>query len=324
MASITPKTKQECAICLEQIKSPIVLHCSHGFCSKCFDEWLEVSINSGKSEIHCANCTQPVLPIIIESLLSNELLEKYNRNLLNNVINKELILFYCPNSDCKGVVEVESRDIKLVKCQECQKKFCFSCRSDWHSETTCEKYQQWLRRNNNADARTFVLLQKTAKQCQKCQAWIEKNNGCNHMTCKCGYEFNWETMKAFNPSAVPDTPQQRPIRPPTRRIPVVEEKDSLQRLVAELDSDPEDDANLNRPTYFDRVYAQAVRLNPREKERLIELLKPAHLQSTMIFNEATLSLLRVAELKSICKDKHLFMTGTKPILIRRILDNIKQ
>ena len=27
------------------------------------------------------------------------------------------------------------------------------------------------------------------KQCPSCLFWVEKNKGCDHMTCRCGYEF---------------------------------------------------------------------------------------------------------------------------------------
>lgn len=27
------------------------------------------------------------------------------------------------------------------------------------------------------------------KQCPSCKFWVEKNKGCDHMTCRCGYEF---------------------------------------------------------------------------------------------------------------------------------------
>ena len=28
-----------------------------------------------------------------------------------------------------------------------------------------------------------------AQRCSRCKYWVEKNDGCNHMTCRCGYEF---------------------------------------------------------------------------------------------------------------------------------------
>ena len=31
------------------------------------------------------------------------------------------------------------------------------------------------------------------KECPSCNIKIQKNGGCNHMTCPCGHEFEWET-----------------------------------------------------------------------------------------------------------------------------------
>lgn len=31
----------------------------------------------------------------------------------------------------------------------------------------------------------------TIKECPKCERSIYKNGGCNHMTCKCQFEFCW-------------------------------------------------------------------------------------------------------------------------------------
>ena len=28
-----------------------------------------------------------------------------------------------------------------------------------------------------------------AKRCSKCRFWVQKSEGCDHMTCRCGYEF---------------------------------------------------------------------------------------------------------------------------------------
>ena len=39
--------------------------------------------------------------------------------------------------------------------------------------------------------------QKNSKKCPSCGNAIEKNKGCNHMTCKCGYEFCWLCMKKY-------------------------------------------------------------------------------------------------------------------------------
>lgn len=35
------------------------------------------------------------------------------------------------------------------------------------------------------------------RKCPKCVHWIEKSSGCNHMTCKCGYEFCYSCGKSY-------------------------------------------------------------------------------------------------------------------------------
>jgi hypothetical protein len=35
------------------------------------------------------------------------------------------------------------------------------------------------------------------KDCPKCNVQIEKNGGCDHMTCRCGYEFYWSTLLPY-------------------------------------------------------------------------------------------------------------------------------
>jgi hypothetical protein len=33
------------------------------------------------------------------------------------------------------------------------------------------------------------------KKCPGCGEYIEKNGGCDHMRCRCGYNFWWSTRK---------------------------------------------------------------------------------------------------------------------------------
>ena len=30
-----------------------------------------------------------------------------------------------------------------------------------------------------------------AKRCAQCKFWVVKNEGCDHMTCRCGYQFHY-------------------------------------------------------------------------------------------------------------------------------------
>ena len=46
----------------------------------------------------------------------------------------------------------------------------------------------------------FMMLAKGAKfkQCPSCKFWVEKNEGCDHMTCRCKYEFCYVCGGKYN------------------------------------------------------------------------------------------------------------------------------
>jgi hypothetical protein len=37
------------------------------------------------------------------------------------------------------------------------------------------------------------------KACPRCQVFIEKDGGCDLMSCQCGHEFWWTTLRTFEP-----------------------------------------------------------------------------------------------------------------------------
>ena len=73
----------------------------------------------------------------------------------------------------------------------------------YHTGQSCKEYQvsnthdvflkfvilvDFLFKNNDKAFEKFVIGKKF-KQCSKCMFWVEKNQGCDHMTCRCGYQF---------------------------------------------------------------------------------------------------------------------------------------
>jgi hypothetical protein len=45
--------------------------------------------------------------------------------------------------------------------------------------------------------RTWLWLKSHTRRCPQCHERIQKNGGCNHMTCRCGYEMCWCCGKAY-------------------------------------------------------------------------------------------------------------------------------
>jgi len=72
-----------------------------------------------------------------------------------------------------------------MKCEKCSREYCFF-HSNAHVGRTCKQYERskwWEFRKNKRAAG------KGAKVCPGCGIVVMKSEGCNHMTCRCGFEF---------------------------------------------------------------------------------------------------------------------------------------
>jgi len=38
-------------------------------------------------------------------------------------------------------------------CPQCKKRYCLACKVEYHTGSTCEKYQQWAIENGQADTK---------------------------------------------------------------------------------------------------------------------------------------------------------------------------
>merc|ERR1711972_230295 len=63
---------------------------------------------------------------------------------------------------------------------------CFLCEHVWVPENSEGE-------TPSTDAENVAGL--AVKKCPNCMEYIEKNGGCDHMTCRCKYEFYWSTLK---------------------------------------------------------------------------------------------------------------------------------
>lgn len=68
-------------------------------------------------------------------------------------------------------------------------RYCLNCRVLFHSEQTCKEYLVTNTRDVNDEKFEKFVKGKKYKSCGKCKIWVEKNKGCDHMTCRCGYQF---------------------------------------------------------------------------------------------------------------------------------------
>ncbi|KAM7541393.1 hypothetical protein Aperf_G00000022951 [Anoplocephala perfoliata] len=106
-----PERILECSICLERLKDPRSLTCSHIFCQKCITDWLTTSNG-------CPICLKPAkLEDLKQLYLLDDILDNFNK-------------LTCVN--CNKVVD------ELKECDHCSKNVCVSCAIEHSKEATAE------------------------------------------------------------------------------------------------------------------------------------------------------------------------------------------
>ena len=191
-----------CPVCFDEklIKSDCVtLDCDHRLCRDCLRGVLIDNLKEGKvSEKNrkCpidTSCQIPLNMPVIQSIYTKEELDKFYDFTLNELpsSNSNEVYVRCPGADCKYIfIYTKGRDDPSPTCIMCKTQFCVEGCEKPHPGYTCEKHQEWLKENGEADNRmqNYVLTNKI-KTCNNCRWPVEKNGGCNHMTCRCGNQF---------------------------------------------------------------------------------------------------------------------------------------
>lgn len=79
------------------------------------------------------------------------------------------------------------------------KSYCSQCNFRQH-EGECDPHH-------------LIFFQDTLhyRQCSKCKNVIEKSSGCNHMTCKCGYQFCYLCGYKWRQSHTCENPDGEPL-----------------------------------------------------------------------------------------------------------------
>ena len=130
----------------------------------------------------------------------------------------------CPAERCNYTFAFEmgnSTEGHKFDCPSCSARFCLGCganggrvgpahagpcstrlRQLQESAREKAKLEAWRRENAQADARFRELIARearegTTKSCPKCRTAVTKNAGCDHMTCRCGHQFYWTTLRPY-------------------------------------------------------------------------------------------------------------------------------
>ena len=74
----------------------------------------------------------------------------------------------CPKPRCQTpMIKGEHTTMVVCPSPSCKYSFCARCKVEWHADTTCEKYQQWLKENGSAADLFEAWKKQNTKPCPK-------------------------------------------------------------------------------------------------------------------------------------------------------------
>ena len=192
---------ENCLICFEDKNENFFsLKCGHQFCSDCWKEYLKEKIKTPLAALQ-ANCPQEGCTLkVYEKLYSKYLndkksLEKLDKAIYKNFINRNEDIKQCPNEHCHYYIKSNNHSAQEIHCP-CGTSYCFKCLKDCHRPCSCEIYEKFIsiKRNTTAEDDDKRWIEANTKECPHCHQKIQRSQGCNYMLCDvkaggCGHAF---------------------------------------------------------------------------------------------------------------------------------------
>ncbi|KAI3838573.1 hypothetical protein MKW92_014507 [Papaver armeniacum] len=177
-----------CKICLEsKAKSETrntTSKCSHTYCSECITKHIEAKLQQNISTITCleSHCKETLEPYICRDIISRQVLDRWETALCeSSLLNSQKI--YCAFEDCSQMLlKDEGVIVRSILCPYCNRLFCAHCQAPWHSDLTCDDFQE----KREKDDMLLINLAKDEKwtRCPSCRFFVERVEGCPHMECR--------------------------------------------------------------------------------------------------------------------------------------------
>uniref|UniRef100_A0A7S1KJV7 RING-type domain-containing protein n=1 Tax=Vitrella brassicaformis TaxID=1169539 RepID=A0A7S1KJV7_9ALVE len=200
--------KFQCPICQEwlEIGGSYELPCQDRFCKNCLATAIRTSVLESREfdKLRCPSCYDRTIRLEMERFMGMfvEILGPQDADKLQNIATMcSVPIVSCPIAGCGEVVCRESgSDNANLMCLKGH-RFCADCDHGPHPGKTCRERLTELYEQNNQNAKNEVelkreLMRKGWRPCPRAGCTYGggyKDAGeCDHVTCKCGFEFCWE------------------------------------------------------------------------------------------------------------------------------------
>ncbi|KAI1340428.1 hypothetical protein F5Y15DRAFT_380746 [Xylariaceae sp. FL0016] len=183
-----------CVVCAEGFDDDAVvqLACSHNYCHGCIQDLFDHSLGDGeKFPTECCEKV-PITPQLAR-ILGPEVVCAYFQKRAEFEAEHKI---YCPNPQCSRFIPSTNVSSDLAACPDCQEFICTKCEGSLHDgpcpvDSANQQLEKLARENGWG-------------RCPGCQNMVEKNGGCNHMICRCGWEFGYMYFRIWGECKCPD------------------------------------------------------------------------------------------------------------------------
>ncbi|CEI41451.1 hypothetical protein FVEN_g12728 [Fusarium venenatum] len=168
-----------CASCRERFPLPeiFIAICDHGYCRTCLAELVERSFEN-KYPFPPRCCSKPFAIDSIRPFVASDMERAYARKQIEHETHNPI---YCSNITCQTFIPPRAIKSDVVHCPVCVERTCAKCKNTAH-QGPCPK-------DEALDEVLHLAEREGWRRCPKCMSMIERESGCNHMMCRCYYEF---------------------------------------------------------------------------------------------------------------------------------------
>ncbi|GAP89465.1 putative IBR finger domain protein [Rosellinia necatrix] len=220
--------------------------CQHEYCRQCLSRlFQDAMVDESLFPPRC--CKQPIPLDKSQLFLDANVARQFRQKAVELATPNRT---YCHNTDCAAFIPPANCRHTTATCGECRGQTCTACKGAWHAGDcpNDEQLQQVIR----------LAREQGWQRCQNCWGMVELNTGCNHMTCRCGFQFcyvcgtrwkacgcdHWAEHRLYERAAQIDARDQAGAEaiPPGLDLMIREER---PREIEELPRETEEQRDLN-------------------------------------------------------------------------------
>jgi hypothetical protein len=190
-----PTANDTCTCCEDPLEATKAWQtsCKHWYCFDCLETLIRASMTD--ETLYPPRCCEILPWQEIKVLLPKDLATSFEQRKreLDTPASERL---YCAQPACSHFLGNTATRAKFVRCPLCRSNTCATCRAVSHAGPC-------LFQPSEAEQQTLQLANEQGWQsCQRCKLIVDLiPGGCNHMTCRCGYQFcyvcgqRWKTCR---------------------------------------------------------------------------------------------------------------------------------